>query len=411
MTEALNEEQPVELSSIYARHIIQAVGESGQPPIYGYQFFTAGIGDYLSVIDQEYLANYIPQGGSSFKLVVGTYGGGKTHFLYSVQGRAWSYNYVTSYIELKPDETPLHNLEFVYKAIVANLLYPQDPRTLLEGYDKGIEAVLKTWYYQKTKDLLETISPDESQEAIKNILSELGPFESTSYLNAIKHAFQALHEKNDDNFSLIIQWLKGEKPPSLELRKFQINEKLDKSTAFKFIRCLIRWLRDIDYNGLIILMDEAEQTPSMSTKQREKLLNNLREVIDACSKGVIKGSMIFYAVPDESFLDGHTNIYEALNQRLSTVFEGVKNPTGVKINLESVGGDPEEFLKEVGQKLAAIYERAYDYSFTSSPLNEKIQKVAKAVLEKKFGEINYRRLFVQEIIKTFHEMRSTSATV
>jgi hypothetical protein len=396
-----------DLSPLFAKRIIQDVGGSGQPPVYGYQFFTAGIGDFLTTIENEYLADYIHHGGSSFKLVVGSYGGGKTHFLYSIQGLAWNYHYVSSYIELKPDETPLHNLESVYKAIVANLLYPQTPESLLQGYDKGIEAVIKTWYYQKTQSILENHSEEEQQKIIKDILSNIGPFESTSYLNAIKHAFTALYKNDEDSFNLIIQWLKGEKPPASELKKFQINEKLDKSTAFKFIRCLIRWLNEIGYAGLIILMDEAEQTPSMSSKQREKLLNNLRELVDACSKGIIKGSMFFYAVPDESFLEGRTNIYEALNQRLSTLFEGARNPTGVKIHLEKIGEDPEKFLIEIGKKLALIYEKAYDYKFDDASVDQRIESVAKKVLEEKFGQISYKRLFVQEVIKNFHDLKSS----
>ena len=43
----------------------------------------------------------------------------------------------------------------------------------------------------------------------------------------------------------------------------------------------------------------------------------------------------YSTVPDESFLEGRTNVYEALNQRLATVFENELNPTGVKIDLEN----------------------------------------------------------------------------
>ncbi|MEG3056599.1 MAG: DUF2791 family P-loop domain-containing protein [Methanoculleus sp.] len=149
----------------------------------------------------------------------------------------------------------------------------------------------------------------------------------------------------------MVQWLKGENPPKNLLKEYHIFEKLDRSTAFKFLRDLIRWIQEIGYTGLIILMDEAEQTPSMSTRQRETLLNNLRELVDACSKGTVMSTMIFYAVPDDSFLEGRTAVYEALNQRLATVFEGPINPTGVRIDLEHLEVNPEAFLREVGEKL------------------------------------------------------------
>ena len=135
-------------------------------------------------------------------------------------------------------------------------------------------------------------------------------------------------------------------------------------------------------------------------------MNNLRAVIDACSKGEIKGSMIFYAVPDVSFLEGRTNVYEALNQRLSTIFEGAKNPTGVRINLEQLWGTREELLTTIGQKLAGIYEKAYGIRFDPDLLDDRIQSVITKVLGEKFGEVSYKRLFVQEIIKNFHEQKS-----
>ena len=400
-----------DLDPVEAKRIIQAVGGPGQPPVYGYQFFTAGIGDYLSTIENEYLADSVYHGGSAFKLIVGTYGGGKTHFLYCVRGISWDYDYVSSYIELKPDETPFYNLESVYKEVVASLLYPQDPKSLQEGYDKGIEAVIKTWYYRKTQGILENKSEKEQQEIIKNILSTLGPYESTSYLYAIKHAFSSLHKNDEESFNLIVQWLKGEKPSAAEMKKFQITQKLDKSTAFKFLKCLIRWLKEIGYSGLIVLMDEAEQTPSMSSKQKEKLMGNLRELVDACSSGdKVKNSMFFYAVPDESFLEGSGVVYVALKDRLSTVFEGARNPAGIKIYLERTGDDTTAIsnLIEIGEKLALIYEKAYQFKLDNPALKTRISDVAKKAYEDKHAEISYKRLFVQEIIKNFHAMKAAS---
>jgi len=398
---------PSELTRSQAKRIIQDVGSTGQPPIFGYQLFSAGLDPWLKTLEEEYLKDYIRSGGSAFKLVTGTYGEGKTHFLYSVRGLAWMHNYISSYIELKPDETPLHNLESVYRSIVANLLYPQSAASLLEsGYDRGIEAVLKIWYYSRSTHLRPNLTRKEYTKTIHELTAAIGPFESSSYTNALRHAFLALHDKDDQKFNLILQWLKGETPPTPDLQQYHIHEKLDSKTGFKFIRCLIQWLREIGYVGLVILMDEAEKTPGMTAKEREKLLNNLRAVIDACSKGEIKGSMIFYAVPDVSFLEGRTNVYEALNQRLSTIFEGAKNPTGVRINLEQLWGTREELLTTIGQKLAGIYEKAYGIRFDPDLLDDRIQSVITKVLGEKFGEVSYKRLFVQEIIKNFHELKS-----
>ena len=91
-----------------ARHIIQRVGESGQPPEQGITYLNVGNDSYLRILDEEYLARlkHNPR-GSSFKLVQGYYGGGKTHFLYCVRDLAWTHGFLTSLVNLSPRECPM----------------------------------------------------------------------------------------------------------------------------------------------------------------------------------------------------------------------------------------------------------------------------------------------------------------
>ena len=408
MTE--NETQNQMLDSNTARKIIEIVGGQGNPPEYGFQYFTAGLDIYLNTIDEEYLRSFVRDGGSAFKMVIGAYGGGKTHFLYCIREIAWKYDYITSYITLSPEQTPFHKLEQVYRAIVANLVYPQTCEELLSGYDRGIEAVIKKWYNEKYQELSAKLTGDAVSRELNTYASSLGPYESISFRNAVKEAFIALSERREEDFTLIMQWLKGENPPKNMLKGFKIFEKIDKSTAFKMIRSLVQWIREIGYSGLIVLMDEAEQTPSMSSKQKSLLLNNLRELMDECGHANFKNTMWFYAVPDENFLEGRSQIYEALRQRVYTIFDTEINPNGVKIYLENIPIEPVELLQEIGKKLAEIYEIAYSVKFDANALKETIRNIAEAAYERRL-EIGYKRLFVQNIIKAFHKLRRTGEVV
>lgn len=140
------------LEPITARRIIEIVGANGIPPEYGFQFFTAGLDPYLSVIEDEYLSSFIRQGGSAFKMVVGIYGGGKTHFLYYVRDFAWKHNFVVSYVSLSPGESPFHRLELVYRAIVHGITPPLAPEELLSEYEQGIVSFLHAWFSQKYQE-------------------------------------------------------------------------------------------------------------------------------------------------------------------------------------------------------------------------------------------------------------------
>ncbi len=55
-----------------ARKVIEVVGSAGQPPEWGFQFFSAGLDPYLKVLEEDYLKSLVREGGSSFKMVVGT---------------------------------------------------------------------------------------------------------------------------------------------------------------------------------------------------------------------------------------------------------------------------------------------------------------------------------------------------
>ena len=71
-----------ELSSLEAAEIIERMGSLGLPPERGIEYVTVGLDRLLSVLERYYLEP-MAQGerGSAFKLIKGSFGAGKTHFL------------------------------------------------------------------------------------------------------------------------------------------------------------------------------------------------------------------------------------------------------------------------------------------------------------------------------------------
>jgi len=389
-----------------ARQIIERVGSSGSPPEWGFQFFTAGLDLYLKVLEEDYLKTFIREGGASFKMVVGTYGGGKTHFLYSVREVAWKNGYTVSYCSLSPEESPFYRLEKVYKAVVENLMVPLKPEELLSGTEKGIKAFLEFVYREaKGRFQKETLQGEELEDRLDRYFSEtVRQIESVNVKRAIREACKALIGEKESDFEDLLQWLKVDGYDRHVHRRFGILQPIDRGQAFSALRSLVQWIRNLAYSGLVILFDEAEQVPSLTSKQRELMLNNIRELIDECGHAAFKNVMIFYAVPTEAFFEGKAGVYEALKQRISTVFDFF-NPTGVKIHLEKLGQSPEALLQEIGKKLLFVYERAFDVHLPGKECEDAIAKIAHAAYEQRFGDIGYKRLFVQAIIRAFQFLR------
>jgi hypothetical protein len=364
-------------------------------------------------LEEEYFSSFLKQGGSSFKLVVGIYGGGKTHFLYCLRELAWSHDFAVSYLALSPEQSPFHRLDLVYATIARGIMPPLTPEELMSGYEKGIDSFIKSWLSWKRQELIDRgLTGNELREALLGTVDELAGIESTSFFNAVRAAFRAALDRQDEDFRAICQWLKGEGYVRAVHGQFGILQKIDKTTAFSMIRSLVQWVRQIGYSGLAILLDEASQESSLSTKQRETHLNNLREVIDECGHTSIQGAIIFYAVPDLNFLDGKTRTYTALNQRLSNTFDQV-NRTGVQIELEKILGQTKEealaFLIEVGGKLTTVYETAYSHTFDSGAVDELIETVATGAFELRYADLSYRREFVKSFVKGLSYLHNEGA--
>ena len=388
-----------------AEWIIKTVGSHGCPPEYGVQFFTAGLDEYLSPLETEYLSGAIKDGASSFKMVIGYYGGGKTHFLYNLRDLAWKHNFAVSYVVLKPEETPFHKLELVYRAIALGLMYPMSAEELRSGTEKGIENFIRVWFAQKSAEYEgQGMQGMELKDALTAYADSIRGLESTSFVRAVRHSFLSLAERRQDDFENIVQWLKVEGFQRTVHSRYGIFEKIDKSRAFPMIRTLLQWVRYIGYSGLVILLDEAEQVPSYSGRQKQSILSNLRELIDACGHASFQGAMVFYAVPDETFLEGRALIYEALRQRVATVFE-VANPSGVKIHLDQLSFEPSQLLQQIGEKLWSIFARAYDVSLDPQKLSHALQNLADVCYERRFADIGYKRLFVQKAVRAFYQLR------
>ncbi|MBE0433241.1 DUF2791 family P-loop domain-containing protein [candidate division WOR-3 bacterium] len=381
-----------------AKAIIHKLGSFGTPPEFGIEHFSVGVENYLRVIEDEYLKGILKFNLSSFKLITGNYGGGKTHFLYLVRDIGWRNNYVTSYVTLSPTECPFDRLELVYKKVVQNLRTPVSDRLWDQPWDLGIDVLLKHW--------VGTVSEGG------NILSQIRSYESSSFTNGVKAAVMNLLADNEEGFQEVVQWLKGEELPR-ELRlSYRISERIDRSNAFRMLRSLVQFVNSIGYAGLLLLFDEAERGMSISSaRDKRRALDNLRQLIDECGNARLPGAMFFYAIPDENLLlEGSGGVYEALKQRLRSSFTRI-NPMGVKINMEDIGTNTRDFLGELGARLAAIFEAAYECRLEPGRRNESLKNMVETALEFQTLDVSYRRIFVVGVIEIFHRLKAQTAAI
>lgn len=393
---------PRDLDPVRARRIVNHLASTGTPPDEGVGTFTVGLDGILGVLDDEYLA-FLGQGLSAFKLVVGAYGGGKTHLLLSIRERAFRRGAAVAYLTLNPQESPFDKLELVYRRIADRLEAPPEPGARAEA---GLEALLRAWARRE----LERAEGDPARAAVR-ARDALAGLESTSIRNALLGAFRALHEQDEEAFSALLLHLKGEGGEREALRRHQVFEPIDRSTAFRTIRSLARFLRAIGMSGLVLLVDEAERVVSLASSRNQRAaVDNLRQFIDECGGSALEGVLLCYAVPRAELLFGAGGgaVYEALRQRVRGHFRQW-NPTGVTIDLERLDLPPTRFLTLLGERLSQLYARAYDVSWQADTLEASLDALVEAAWERRYGDEGVRRLFVKAWLEGLHRLRREPA--
>ena len=65
-------------------------------------------------------------------------------------------------------------------------------------------------------------------------------------------------------------------------------------------------------------------------------------------------------------------------------------------------------LQTIGEKLGVVFESAYGCKLENKSVA--VGAVAKAAYEQRFGDVGYKRLFVQGCIKAFQAIRAGQAT-
>ena len=382
-----------------ARHIIQRVGESGQPPEQGITHLNVGNNSYLRILETEYIARlkHNPR-GSSFKLVQGYYGGGKTHFLYCVRDLAWHYGFLTSLVNLSPRECPYDDPVKVYGAVAANLASPP----LEDGIEptRSLTDILR----DLADDKVTVMGEERALTWIQRTAARVSA-ESHSFRKAAAAFMVAYLQGDDARESALEPWLLGEPVPQSVTRPMGVFEAIETATGFKMLRSLSQIISGYGFPGMVLLFDEVDRNLSLTSRKMLAVGDNLRQVVDLCGQARLPSTLFLYAVPPE-FLRNVVPDYPALDQRLkSPVPLGERSPQAAVIDLEHLDLDPAELLVSIGERLERIFETATEWTSDRDIQAHNRKLIAQTMVDYTF-EVSHRRLFVKTYVDFLYGQKS-----
>ncbi|MCA9937706.1 MAG: DUF2791 family P-loop domain-containing protein, partial [Anaerolineales bacterium] len=347
------------LTQPLARHIVETLGSYGTPPPRGIQHFNAGNQSILDALDEFYLSSYLQDGGAAYKMVVGDYGSGKSHFLYCLRDIAWARNFAVVKVDLSPIETPYNDQKKVYEAVVQNIIWHESDE--ISSDETGLTRFLEG-------TLLRVIDGNLSLETLQNPLYrglvdtlEATSIDSPAYQAAVLGYFDSLIRDNEERLDSLSRWLMGETTTPADtkvLREVGVTGKINRPNAFRMLRSLCQIIRALSFSGLILLFDEVDRMASVGGKAEKLATDTLREVIDR-TRDDLPGAMFVYAVPPQ-FINDIIPKYPALQQRVRAPGRFSRaNHFSPLISLDHLDLSEDDLMQTIGEKLVPIFETAY----------------------------------------------------
>lgn len=385
------------LSPTLARHIIETLGSYGTPPTRGIQHFNVGNQSILNALDEFYLSTYLQDGGAAYKMVVGDYGSGKSHFLYCLRDIAWARNFAVVKVDLSPIETPYNDQKKVYEAVATNIIWHEsdDLSSDETGLTRFLAGTLSRIVGQPIT--LETLQNPLYRALIDTL--EATPVDSQPYQAAVIAYFDSLIRDNEERLDSLSRWLMGEDTTPADtkvLREVGVTGKINRPNAFRMLRSLCQIIRALSYSGLILLFDEVDRMASVGGKAEKLATDTLREVIDR-TRADLPGAMFIYAVPPQ-FINDVVPKYPALQQRVRAPGDFSRtNHFSPLISLDHLDLNEDDLMLGIGEKLIPIYESAF-----AATLDHTIQRANAVILANVardiFLDVSHRRLFVKSFV-------------
>jgi hypothetical protein len=401
-------------AALLARQIIEVLGQSGTPYSKGVSYYNVGNETLLNTLDANYLGSYLADGGAVFKLVIGDYGSGKSHFLYCVRDRAWQRDFAVSKVDLSPKECPYNDQRLVYAAVASSIIWHElgSQSEDEHGLSRFLEGTLRRLLAPYGGDFEDPGATELPEVRAFLHTLQATPVDSLSFHKAILGYFNALLRGQERRLESLERWLHGETVSTEDMRDLRtlgVTERIRRSNAFKMMRSLCQVVRAMGYTGLVLLFDEGDRMMSVGGQSEKAATDNLREVIDRCRED-LPGAMFMYAVPP-AFIYDIVPKYPALQQRVLTPgYFARANPFSAQINLEQLDLPDLELLKQIGSRLLAIFEVAYDVKLNPDIQSQNIDILAQAAIES-YLAISHRRLFVKTIVTEWYRQKEAGEQV
>lgn len=297
----------------------------------------------------------IADGGSTFRIVVGEYGAGKTFFLNLVRAIGMEKKLVTLHADLNPDRR-LHASGGQARSLYAELVKNMSTRTKPDG--GALVGVVEKFVAQAKTEAKNTGQSSESiiHAKLAQLTEMVNGYDFAEVIAAYCRGFE---EANEQLKADAIRWLRGEFATKTDARNaLGVRSCIDDAAVYDQLKLLARFVKLAGYSGLLICLDEMVNLYKLANTQArnanyEQILRMLNDSLQGSAEGL---GFILGGTP-EFLMDTRRGLYSytALQSRLaenSFTKAGLVDYSAPVLRLSSL--TPEDFYVLL-QKLRHVY--------------------------------------------------------
>jgi hypothetical protein len=278
--------------------LINALG-AGVVPRVGLEHLAVGREKELGTVLQD--LDTIASGGAAFRFVIGRYGAGKSFTLQLIRSVAMERGFVVADADITPERRIASSngaSVATYRELMHNLATKSRPdggalTTILERWIAAIQQQVAEETGKKPNDegfdqhVFDQQVEDRIREVTQDVSNLVNGFDFATVIIAYWSGYRTNNEAKKE---AALRWLRGEFSTKTEAKAaLGVRAIIDDDTWYDYIKLLARFVADIDYKGLIIILDEVIHLFKIpTTVSRQNNYDKLLAMFNDAMQGKVK---------------------------------------------------------------------------------------------------------------------------
>ncbi len=270
--------------------LINSLG-AGVVPRVGLEHIAVGREKEVAALLQD--LDNIGEGGGAFRFIVGRYGAGKSFILQLIRNYAMERGFVVADADLSPERrlvgTSGHGVA-TYRELLQNISTKIRPdgnalTPILEGWINGIQNQVAQATGMRPND--EGFDDKVETQILEAIKETEGLVHGFAFATVITTYWRGYRLDDDNKKTAALRWLKADFANKIEAKSaLGVRDIVDDDSWYDYIKILAKFVADIGYKGLIILLDEAVHLYKIShTISRQNNYDKLLAIFNDIMQG------------------------------------------------------------------------------------------------------------------------------